>query len=276
MPGTHVVMKNTERTGAAQRPDLPATGSAQRKKPSEPVAHIRYVMRAIRSTAIAFMVPTVVAPLLPAPLKPWRLVVSGLLYADQQQQPSDMRFNPPPGRIGQGAGMLLGLLPFIPAFALQGHLTETWCARPGSMGTRMAATTQQAWNGFWAHFPKRVAEAAFRYPVNFVLARCVAQVAAAIVGSNLSAGYHRLRGRKLVARKLPAVKPRLQQRMAARPEVYAAGGLLFLVPALLDSRKGLAMLQKAGVPRTSVGSVITSSVVGAALTTAMVTPERRA
>jgi len=269
-------MKNTERTGAAQRPYLPATGSAQRKKTPEPVGHIPYVMRAIRCTAIAFMAPTVVAPLLPAPLKPWRLVVSGLLYADQQQQPSEMRFNPPPGRIGQGAGMLIGLLPFIPAFALQGRLTETWCTRPGSMGTHIAAATQQAWTGFWGHFPKRVAEVAARYPVNFVLARCVAQVAASILGSSLSAGYHRSRGRKLVTHKLAAVKPRLQQRMATRQEVYAAGGLLFLVPALLDSRRGLAMLQNAGVPRASVGTVITSSLVGAALTTGMVTPERRA
>ena len=80
-------MKNTEHTGAARRPNLPATGSAQRKKAPEPVAHIRYVMKALRSTAVAFMAPTVVAPLLPAPLKPWRLVVSGLLYADQHQQP---------------------------------------------------------------------------------------------------------------------------------------------------------------------------------------------
>jgi hypothetical protein len=268
-------MKNTERSGAAQRPIHPVTGT-QRKKPPEPVPHIRYVMRAIRSTAIAFMAPTVVAPLLPAPLKPLRLVAGGLLYADQQQLPSGMRFNPPPGRRGQFAGMLLGLVPFIPAFALQAHLTETWCAREGGIGTRMAAASQQAWTGFWSHFPKRVAEVARRYPINFVLARCVAQVAAAIVGSSLSAGYHRSRGRKLVARKLPPVKPRLRQRIAARPELYAAGGMLFTVPALLDTRFGLALLQKAGVPRASIGTVITTSVVGAALTTSMVPLERRA
>lgn len=268
-------MKTPERTGAAQRPHHPAS-STQHKKPPEPVAHIRYVARGIRSTAIAFMAPTIVAPLLPPPLKPLRMIVSGLLYADQQQQPSDMRFNPPPGRRGHCAGMLLGLLPFIPAFALQGHLTETWCAREGSYGMRIAAGSTQAWTSFWGHFPKRVAEVAVRYPINFVLARCVAQVSAATVGSVLSAGYHRTRGRKLVARKLPAVKPRLPQRVAARPEVYVAGGLLFVVPALLDTSRGLAMLSKAGVPRASVGCVITSTVVGAALTTAMVPLERKA
>jgi hypothetical protein len=274
--GTHRAMNTPERTGAAQRPNHPATSGAPRRKQPEPVAHVRYVMRGLRSTAIAFMAPTIVAPLLPAPVKPLRLIVSGLLYADQQLQPSDMRFNPPPGRQGQCAGMLLGLLPFIPAFALQGHLTETWCTREGSVGTRIAATSQRAWTGFWNHFPKRVAEVAARYPINFVLARCVAQVAASIVGSSLSAGYHRTRGRKLVARKLPPVKPRLPQRIAARPEVYAAGGMLFLVPALLDSRTGLELLQKVGVPRASIGTVITSSLVGAALTTSMVTPERKA
>lgn len=269
-------MNTPERTGAAQRPNHPATSGAPRRKPAEPVAHVRYVMSGLRSTTIAFMVPAIVAPLLPASLKPLRLMASGLLYADQQLQPSDMRFNPPPGRRGQCAGMLLGLLPFIPAFALQAHLSETWCAREGSVGARMAATSQQAWTGFWNHFPKRVAQVAARYPINFVLARCVAQVAASIVGSSLSAGYHRTRGRKLVARKLPSVRPRLQQRVAARPDVYVAGGLLFLVPASLDTRIGLALLQKVGVPRASIGTVITSSLVGAALTTSMVTPERRA
>ena len=272
-------MKTPERSGAAQRPNHPAASgnsSTQRKQPPVPVAHVRYAMRCIRSTAIAFMAPTIVAPLLPAPLKPFRMIVSGLLYADQQQQPSDMRFNPPPGRQGQCAGMLLGLLPFIPAFALQGHLTETWCAKEGSYGTRIAASSKHAWASFWEQFPKRVAEVAVRYPINFVLARCVAQVSAATIGSVLSAGYHRMRGRKLVARKLPAVKPRLQQRVVARPEIYFAGGLLFVVPALLDTRTGVAMLEKAGVPRASVGCVITSAVVGAALTTAMVPAERKA
>ena len=274
-PGTYGVMKNTERPGAAQRPSHPATGSAQRRKAPEPVAHIHYAVQSLRSTAIAFMAPTVVAPLLPAPLKPWRLVACGLLYADQQQQPSPMRFHPPPNRRVQGAGMLLGLFPFIPAFALQAHLTETWCSRKGSMGARIAATSQHAWNSFCGQLPKRVAEVALRYPINFVLARCMAQAAASIAGSGLTAGYHRLRGRQLVARKLPAVKPRLRDRVAARPEIYVMGGLVFLVPALLDSRTGLKFLEKAGVPRASVGTVITSSLVGAALTTAM-TPHYKA
>lgn len=268
-------MKNIERSGAAQRPDHPVTSGPRRTRQPEPVSAVRYVMRGLRSTAIAFMAPVVVAPLLPAPLRPLRLVAGGLLYADQQQ-PSAMRFTPPPGRQGECAGMLLGLLPFIPAFALQAHLTETWCARPGSAGARIAATRQQAWTGFWTRFPKCVAEVAARYPINFVLARCTAQVAAAIVGSSLSLSYHRIRGRKLVARQLPPVKPRLPQRVAARPEVYLAGGLLFMVPALLDTRIGLSLLQRAGVPRASIGTVITSSVVGAALTTSMVPFERRA
>ena len=231
-------------------------------------------MRALRSTAIAFMAPTVLTPLLPAPLKPWRFVASGLLYADQQQQPSDMRFSPTPARAGQALSIFFGLLPFIPAFQLQAHLTETWCAREGSAGHRIAGASQHAWNNFWEHFPKRVAEAARRYPINFVLARCMAQVAASIAGSGLAAGYHRARGRKLVACKLPAARPSLQQRLAARPEVYAAGGLLFLAPALLDTQVGQAMLQKAGFPRASFGTVITTSLVGAALTTGMVPAAR--
>lgn len=267
-------MENTERTGAAQRPSHPATRSAQRRKAAEPVAHRRYAMQAMRSTAIAFMAPTVVTPLLPAPLRPWRFVASGLLYADQQQQPSDMRFSPQPGRRGQAIGMFFGLLPFIPAFHLQAQLTDHWCATRGTLGHRIAGASQHAWNSFWQHFPKRVAEVAVRYPVNFVLARCMAQVAASIAGSGLSAAYHRRHGRKLVACKLPSATPGLQQRVAARPEIYAAGGLLFVAPALLDTRVGQAMLQKAGLSRASIGTVITTSLVSAALTTGMVPAPR--
>ena len=132
----------------------------------------------------------------PAPVRPLRMVVGGLLYADQQQLPSGMRFDPPPSRRAQCAGILIGLMPFIPAFALQAHLTETWCAKPGSMGTAMAAATQGAWNNFCAWLPARVGRVAGSYPINFVLARCVAQLAAAITGSTLAAGYYRSRGRK--------------------------------------------------------------------------------
>lgn len=260
-------MKNLDHTGAARRADLPVAARAQGKEPPAAVPHRRYVARSVRCTAIAFMAPTIVAPLLPAPLQPLRAVVGGLLYADQQQQPSDMRFNPPPGRHGQYAGMFLGLIPFIPAFALQTHLTETWCARPGSMGMRMATTSKGAWNSACTWMPGAVRRAATCYPINFILARCIAQVAAAITGSTLAAGYHRARGRRLVARKLPSAPPRLRQRVQARPEMYAMGGAVFLVPALLDSRSGRAMLQAVGVPRASFGTVITSSLIGAAMTT---------
>lgn len=268
-------MKKPDHSGAARRADHPGAVPARRKELPEPVPHSRYVARAVRSTCIAFMAPTIVAPVLPAPVQPLRMVVGGLLYADQQQMPSGMRFDPPPHRRAQCAGILLGLMPFIPAFALQAHLTETWCARPGSMGTAMAAATQGAWNNFCAWLPARAGRVAGRYPINFVLARCVAQVAAAITGSTLTAGYYRLRGRRLVARKLPPATPRLQQRLRARPEVYVMGGMLFLVPALLESRLGRAVLQGAGVPRAAFGTVITTSLVGAALTTSIASPERR-
>lgn len=266
-------MKNPERPGAAQRPYHPATGSAQRSKGPEPVPHIRYAMRALQSTAIAFMAPTIVAPLMPAPLRPWRFLACGLLYADQQQQPSDMRFNPILRKREHTTGILLGLLPFIPAITLQAHLTETWCATKGSLGKRIAGTSEHAWSSFWQRFPKRVAEVAGRYPINFVLARCAAQFVASIAGSTLSATYYRARGHKLVARKQPLARRSLQQRVEARPELYAAGGLLFVVPALFDTRLVWAELQKHHVPRAAVNTVV---LVGAALTTAEVIAQQRA
>lgn len=229
----------------------------------------------MRTTFCAFTVPTILAPFLPAPLQPLRLLACGAIYADQQMQPSATRFHPQPSRRRRYAGIMLSLLPFIPAFAIQAHLTETWCANPASWGGRMAATSQQAWNRFCQRLPRQVGAVAARYPINFVLARCVAQMAAVSTGSMLALAYHSHRGSRLAVRATPPPSRPLRERLKSRPDAYAIGAAPFILPAVLDSRFGRAILQAPGVPRALCGLAITSALVGAALVTAVVGGENR-
>jgi len=229
----------------------------------------------MRTTFCAFTVPTILAPFLPAPLQPLRLLACGAIYADQQMQPSDTRFHPQPSRRRQYTGIMVSLLPFIPAFALQAHLTETWCANPSSWGGRMAATSQHAWNRFCQRLPRQVGAVAARYPINSVLARFVAQMAAVSTGSMLTLAYHRRRGSQLTMRATPSPSRPLRERLQSRPDAYAIGAAPFLLPAALDSRFGRAILQAPGMPRALCGVAITSAIVGAALLTAVVGSENR-
>lgn len=229
----------------------------------------------MRSTFCAFTVPTIVAPFLPAPLQPLRLLACGAIYADQQMQPSETRFSPQPSRRRQYTGIMLSLLPFIPAFAVQAHLTETWCANASGWGGRMAAASQHAWNRLCQRLPRQVGAVAARYPINFVLARFVAQMTAVTTGSLLALAYHRTRGSELTARATPLPSRLLRERLQARPDAYAIGAAPFILPAVLDSRFGRAILQAPGVPRALCGVAITSALVGAALLSAVIGSENR-
>jgi hypothetical protein len=268
-------MKTPDHTGATRRADQPASIRAGRDNTSEPASPVPYVARGMRTTFLSFTVPTILAPFLPAPLQPLRLLACGAIYADQQMQPSDIRFHPQPSRRRQSAGILVSLLPFIPAFAIQAYLTETWCANPSSWGGRMAAASQHAWSRFCQRLPHHVGAVALRYPVNFVLARFAAQMAAVTTGSLLALCYHRMRGSQLVTRPRPLPSRSLRERLQSRPDAYAIGAAPFILPAVLDSRFGRALLQAPGVPRALCGLVITTSLVGAALVTAVVGTEQR-
>lgn len=268
-------MKTPDHNGAARRADWPASTRAPCHQAPEPAPPTAYVARAMRTTFCAFTVPTILAPFLPAPLQPLRLLACGAIYADQQMQPSDTRFHPQPSRRRQYTGILLSLLPFIPAFALQAHLTETWCANPSGRGGRMATASQHAWNNLCQRLPRQAGAAAARYPINFVLARFAAQMAAVSTGSMLALTYHRMRGSELTVRATPLPSRPLRERLQARPEAYAIGAAPFILPAALDSRYGRAILQAPGVPRALCGVAITSAIVSAALVTAVVGSENR-
>jgi hypothetical protein len=193
-----------------------------------------------------------------------------MIYADLQQQPSDLGFAPRPSRRQERVGLMISLFPFIPAYALQTYLSEVRCADPHSAFARIARQSEAAWKSFWRTQHGAFAWAAEHYPINFTLARGFWQMVAAAAGALLSVQYQRNRGAELVRRQPNARPPTLSQRIARRPETYLQAGLLFSVPAALDSTIGRSMLQSLRVPRFASGVIGTFALVSAAGKTTLV------
>jgi hypothetical protein len=228
----------------------------------------------MRNTMIAFTTLTVLAPVFPVSCRPLCRAVSGLVYADLQQQPSGMGFDPRLSRRRECVGLAIGLCTFIPAFYLQDYISCVKCADPGSVFSRIAALGERTWKTLCRSLPAGAAMHAQRYPATAVLARFAAQMVAASSGSMLTAAYHYRRGSSLVVRPRPAEPLSLSQRVARRPEIYLYGGLFFSVPALLDTEAGRAMLEALHVTRMASGAIGTSLLVAAATSTAMLARNR--
>lgn len=227
------------------------------------------------NTFLAFTTLTAATPLLSPMLRPARLPVAGMIYADLQQQPSDIGFAPRPSRRQERVGLMLGLFPFIPAYALQTHVSEVCCADPHSAFARIARQTEEAWKTFWRARPSAFARAAERYPINFTLARGFWQMVASSVGALLSAQYHHNRGAELVRRPQHSKPPGLSQRLARSPETYLQAGLLFSLPAAMDSAIGRRLLQTMHVPRYASNVIGTCTLVAAAAKTSVIVRNER-
>jgi hypothetical protein len=267
-------MENIKSPQAAQRPGAPRANRSRSRAQPEPASLARYVAHAMRNTMIAFTTLTVLAPLFPVSCRPLCRAVSGLVYADLQQQPSGMGFDPRPSRRRECLGLAIGLCTFIPAFYLQDYISSVKCADPRSVFSRIAALGERSWKALCRRLPAGAAMHAQRYPATAVLARFAAQMVAASSGSLLAVGYHHRRGSSLVVRPPPPGPPSLSQRIARRPEIYLYGGLFFSVPALLDTEAGRAMLQALHVTRMASGAIGTSLLVAAATGTAMLARNR--
>jgi hypothetical protein len=229
----------------------------------------------MRNTFLAFTTLTAATPLLPAALRPMRLPAAGMIYADLQQQPSVMGFAPRPSRRQERVGLMLSLFPFIPAYALQTHVSEVCCADPHSVFARIASQTERTWKTLWSARPGAFARAAECYPVNFTLARGFWQMLAASAGALLSAQYHHNRGAGLVRRPPSPTPPTLTQRIARRPETYLQAGLLFSLPAAMDSAVGRRALQSLRVPRYVSNVIGTCGLVAAAAKTSVIVRNER-
>lgn len=210
--------------------------------------------------------------LMPQQVYALRTMAAGLIYVDMVQPPMQVAFRPAPTRRQEALALTLGMMFYIPMFALQAHLSNTWCVRADSPGARMANATQRWWMASCRRLPPRAAAAACAYPINFVLARVFAQMAAVGTGSTVSAAWQRRRGATLQHLPQPARPTSLRQRMAAHPEAYLAGVAAFAGPSIMTLRLDRAISASGGrAPPASV-ALLTTAVVAACIATGMVHP----
>jgi hypothetical protein len=240
-----------------------------------PVSQLRYTRQATWITLGAFSLPTVIAPWFKPFLSPrayaLRTLAAGMIYVDMIQPPMKVAFRPAPERRQEALALTLGMMFYIPMFALQAHAANTCFADPSSRAGRTARASQQAWLAFCRRLPPCAALAAANYPVNFVLSRVLAQMAAVGIGSTVAGGLQRRRGATLQAQPQPAQAPSLRQRAAANPTAYLAGIAAFAGPCFMTLQLDRA-LAAGGVASPRQVARLTSAVVAACIATGLVHP----
>jgi hypothetical protein len=252
---------------AAPAPSPPSSGV--------PVSQLRYTRQAAWITAGAFSLPTAIAPWVKPFLSPrayaLRTLAAGMIYVDMIQPPVQLAFRPAPDRRQEALALTLGMMFYIPMFALQAHVANTWFADPSSRAGRTARASQQAWLACCKRLPPRAALAAVGYPVNFVLSRVLAQMAAMGVGSTVAGAWHRRRGAALQALPQPAQAPSLRQRAGANPHAYLAGIAAFAIPSFMTLQLDRAIEAGSAASPRNV-ALLTSAVVAACIATGLVHP----
>jgi hypothetical protein len=243
------------------------------RPPCDAVSHGQYARQAAWITFSSFSLPTIVSPCVRSLLSPrayaMRTLLAGMLYIDMIQPPPGVRFSPAPNRLQELIALSLGMGPYIAMFTLQAHLANTWCVRDGTAGARMAAASQRCWSRLCGSLPQRHAAAARGYPINFVLARVLAQMASVSIGSTLSAAWHRYRGATLEAIPQPPRLPSMRERIQAYPQAYLAGMLAFIWPTVLTLRLYRAAAATGKALPAGV-AMLTTAVVSGCIVTSMV------
>jgi hypothetical protein len=240
-----------------------------------PVSQLRYARQAAWITAGAFSLPTVVAPWLKRFLSPrayaLRTLAAGMIYVDMIQPPMQVAFTPAPSRKQEALALTLGMMFYIPMFTLQAHVSNSCFADPSSRAARMARASMQAWLACCKRLPPPAAVVAVSYPINFVLSRVLAQMAAVGIGSTVAGGWQRRRGATLQALPQPAQAPSLRQRTRANPHAYLAGIAAFAGPSLMTLQLDRA-IANGGAAEPRKVALLATAVVGACIATALVHP----
>jgi hypothetical protein len=224
-----------------------------------------YTAQALATTAKAFTLPTIVAPLLfPMRFYCVRFIATGLILADQLVKGRAVRFTPPVDSRQSLYATSLGLFPFIPGFALHARLGETCFSNPQTRAFKFAEAIAKSWSGLSSRLPEAVARIVRRYPLHLVLGLSATQLTASAAGSGVSASYHRARGAKLVQVKHKGPAKNLPERVKENAAAYVAGASLFTLPAALASPPVQKAIKGAGLSGAAASAVIATGVVIAA------------
>jgi hypothetical protein len=224
-----------------------------------------YTAQALATTAKAFTLPTIVAPLLlPARFYCVRFIATGVILADQLVKGRAVDFTPPVDPRQSLYATSFGLFPFIPGFALHARISETCFSNPQTKAFKFVEAIGKSWSGFSSRLPEAIASVMRRYPLNLALGFGLTQLAASAAGSGVSASYHRARGARLVHVKRKSPPKNLLERLEENTGAYVAGASLFTIPAALSSPPVQKAIKGAGLSAAAASALIATGVVIAA------------
>jgi hypothetical protein len=276
--GTQAAMNPISASRPPSIAPIRPAGAPAPRPPGAIVSQARYSRQAAWITVGAFSLPTVIAPWLKPFVSPrayaLRTLAAGMIYVDMIQPPLQVGFVPAPDRRQEALGLSLGMMFYIPMFALQAHVSNTWFGDPASRAARTARCSRQAWQAFCDRLPTGASAVAAGVPFNFVLSRVLAQMAAVGVGSVVAGAWQRRRGATLRALPQPAQAPSLRQRVSMNPYAYLAGIAAFAGPTAMTLRLDRAVAAGGLASPRSV-ALLTSAVVAACVATGMVHPASR-
>jgi hypothetical protein len=222
-----------------------------------------YVGSCLSGTLKVFTLPLAGAAALPPFWRPVGTLVSSQLFALHRQRSLSTQVEPPPARGDQRAAAALTFAPFIPAFAVHGHLMNKAATEPRSGVGRFSAAVAEAFKAVADAMP----DAAKRclphhpYPANFVAGRGLTQMAAITTGALLGNEY--LLAQTGGERQFADTGGQSSAPLMASP--FAVAASTFAVPAAMTSQRfapTLARLGPAGGP-----AAVATALVAAALAT---------
>lgn len=225
-----------------------------------------YTAQSVGNTTKAFVIPTLVSGVLPPPVRSMVYVPAGVTYAHLRTSPQGVSHQPQPSRSRALSATAIGLSPFLPLLSLQTHFAGS--------NLKAGQIIQRVWTDLVSRLPAQVAQALRNYPINQILARATAQIGAAALGSVMSHAYLTRTGQATLKRQPASVNNALPN-----PDTKAlaclSGAVLFSVPALVASPHMATLVPGwAGLPPVAKTAVVTSLLIGAAVTTSAIAMQR--
>jgi|GEM_PF-4019828 len=217
-----------------------------------------FIKQALINTSKAFVAPTVVGALLPAPYRSLAFVPAGAALSHQRLHPGPQRFDPALSRDENLVAAGIGFSPFLlllPLHAKFAHLDNAMGQKIRSVWVRATGILRGPL-GRWLQ----------QYPVNFVFVRATAQLGASALGASMAFSHVTATSgsRYCVTNHAPNHQPTNQKTAQA----MAAGAAFFTVPAALGMpqiRSRVPGLRHMGPIGTT--AFVTASLIAAALGT---------
>lgn len=237
------------------------------------------------TTFVAFMAPTIVAPLLFQSPSWVRFLSMGVIFTDRQHQLKQVRFQPPTTDHEHMVATGLFLSPFVFTAGVRGMVARHASMHSDGLPANVAKAIDGSWQAMiqknhpWLRcFPKFEARLQ-SYPASGILATVAGQLLGCVLGTGGCLWYHQSWRRAEIEPVPPdASGPRWHERISNDPLNYVVGTAPFLFAYMADKEMLPLVVSlksdesKVKLPRLRAGlraALVTGTIAGGAAITAL-------